>query len=208
MSAPPPHTPCVLYYNCIWIVMLLYRDSDAVRLVYHLTANWWNPELCRSRLALWSAWNVKKYDVRASVNCDMLRHSWNVKVESTLYLLITPLMQGIKLGNNYVGSQKVDHKKVSTSICFGREGMWCNNIQSNTNSRLHMKQVHIPLYFLQKIVNLHGRIVAIFDEVFRSGCRYLGVTVVGRASFPNTFDLVETGINFGYHAHIVGFVVL
>jgi len=37
--------------------------------------------------------------------------------------------------------------------------------------------------------------VAILDEVFMSGFRYLGVTVVGSAHFPNTFDMVEKGIN-------------
>jgi hypothetical protein len=33
--------------------------------------------------------------------------------------------------------------------------------------------------------------VAILDEVFVSGCIYFGVTDIGRAHFPNTFDIAE-----------------
>jgi len=38
--------------------------------------------------------------------------------------------------------------------------------------------------------------VAIWDEVFERGFRYLSVTVIGRAHFPNTFDIVEIWMNF------------
>jgi hypothetical protein len=49
--------------------------------------------------------------------------------------------------------------------------------------------------------------VAILDKVFMSSFRYFSVTVVGRAYFPNIFDIVEKGMNFGYLAHTVALVV-
>jgi hypothetical protein len=49
--------------------------------------------------------------------------------------------------------------------------------------------------------------VAILAEVFMSGFRYFGVTVVGRAQFRNTFDIVEKGMNFGYLAHTMALAV-
>jgi hypothetical protein len=49
--------------------------------------------------------------------------------------------------------------------------------------------------------------VAIVNEVFVRGFRYFGVTVIGRARFPNLFDIVENGMNFGYPAHTAALAV-
>jgi hypothetical protein len=49
--------------------------------------------------------------------------------------------------------------------------------------------------------------VDIVDEVFVSGFRNFSVTVIGRAHFPNSFDIVEKGMNFGYLAHTVALAV-
>jgi hypothetical protein len=49
--------------------------------------------------------------------------------------------------------------------------------------------------------------VAILDEVFVSGFRYFGVNVIGGTLFPNTFNIVEKGMNFGYLAHTVALAV-
>jgi hypothetical protein len=49
--------------------------------------------------------------------------------------------------------------------------------------------------------------VAILDEVLASGFRYFGVTVISRVHFPNTFDIVEKRMNFGYLAHTVALAV-
>jgi hypothetical protein len=49
--------------------------------------------------------------------------------------------------------------------------------------------------------------VAILDEVFVNGFRYFGGSVIGRAHFPNTFDIVEKGMNFGYLAHTAALAV-
>jgi len=40
-----------------------------------------------------------------------------------------------------------------------------------------------------------------------SSFRYFGVTVIGRAHFLNTFNIVEKGMNFGYLAHTVALAV-
>jgi len=40
-----------------------------------------------------------------------------------------------------------------------------------------------------------------------SGFRYLAATVIGRAHFPNKFNLVEKGMNFEYLLHTVALVV-
>jgi hypothetical protein len=49
--------------------------------------------------------------------------------------------------------------------------------------------------------------VAILDKVFVNGFRYFGVTVSSRAHFPNTFNIVEKEMNFGYLAHAVALAV-
>jgi len=49
--------------------------------------------------------------------------------------------------------------------------------------------------------------VTIVDQVVMSGFGYFGFTVVGRAHYPNSFDIVEKGINFGHLAHTVALVV-
>ena len=40
-----------------------------------------------------------------------------------------------------------------------------------------------------------------------SGFRYFGVTVIGRAHFPNTSNIMEKGMNFGYLAPTVALAV-
>jgi len=55
--------------------------------------------------------------------------------------------------------------------------------------------------------NLVGRTQAILREVFVSGFRYFGVTVISRAHFLNIFDIVEKGMNLRYVAHTVALAV-
>jgi hypothetical protein len=49
--------------------------------------------------------------------------------------------------------------------------------------------------------------VAILHVVFVSGFRYFGVTVIRRAHFPKSFDIVEKGMKYGYLAHAVAVAV-
>jgi len=67
---------------------------------------WWivregrDLEVNQSSLARLSAWNIEKQDVRASRNSDRLIFSGHFSVAIMLYLFITPLELGIKLGDN------------------------------------------------------------------------------------------------------------
>jgi len=70
-----------------------------------------------------------------------------------------------------------------------------------------MKQACFPSYNLRNIVYLVSRMVATLDEVFVSGSRYFGVTIIGRAHFPSTFDIVEKGMNCAHLADTVALAV-
>jgi len=61
-------------------------------------------------------------------------------------------------------------------------------------------------YQLQNIV-LVGRMVAILDEVLVSSFRYFHVTVISRAHFFNTFNIVKMEMDYGYLAHTVALAV-
>jgi len=62
--------------------------------------DWRNPEYCRSSLVLIYTWNLKKWDVRTSINSDVLISSGNFRVTSKLHFCITPLIQYLKLGDS------------------------------------------------------------------------------------------------------------
>jgi hypothetical protein len=48
---------------------------------------------------------------------------------------------------------------------------------------------------------------AILKEVVASSCTNFSLSVLRIAQIPNTFDIVEKGINSGYFAHTVALAV-
>jgi len=49
--------------------------------------------------------------------------------------------------------------------------------------------------------------VGIIDKVVRGSYRYLSVSVIGRAYFPNIFNIVQKGMHIEYIAHTVALAV-
>jgi hypothetical protein len=74
---------------------------------------------------------MEKWDVRASINSDMLIPTVNVRVEILLYLLMTPLMRGIEAGDNVSHTRKSPRRgylRISAITERGYELMICCKI--------------------------------------------------------------------------------
>jgi len=79
-------------------------------------------EVCRYRLNLVFIWNVKKYDVRASIYSYMLIPSGNNRVAIVLHLLMAPLMWGINPGDTLSGTRESLTRSFLHTSSFGERG--------------------------------------------------------------------------------------
>jgi len=121
-----PTTGSALFY--CWIVTV---TPFAQYIFWRRIQDVWDPPVCRSRLPLVSAWNVEKWDVRASINSDMLVPSRHDRVAIMLRLLLTLLLRGIKPGDTLSDARESAIRSSLHISAFGESGsdlMICSRI--------------------------------------------------------------------------------
>jgi len=119
LSSPHLLSPCLLNFNCIWIILLLYSNCDAIPLVYLFTVNWHRMGF-RGLKGLTAAQihlNSQKIKCQSIYKLQFADTVWVYKSCNCIALAYHSVDEWYQTRWYFVGDQRMPYMKLSAYIC-------------------------------------------------------------------------------------------